>query len=288
MKKLLLCLALPLVATSCRYLYEPDAGIPAYIYVPGVVVNTVPTVEGTNSHNIQDVWVYIDNEPQGVYTLPAFIPVLEEGTISLRFNGGILLNGISSTRAAYPHYAGFDTLLNLVRGETDTIVPVLHYNTDITFLWMEDFESQGFTLRRNVQSDTTLTRVNRTQDSSLVFEGQNGLAVWTDSERPYFMCETNSAFPLIRDGSNYFLELNYKNNIPMVVGLIVYAPGGSSYEQPIIQLNTTDTWKKQYINFSPYISGSSGYTYRVIIAANYNRTDGQAGTVLLDNLKLIH
>jgi hypothetical protein len=269
---------------GCKYLYEPDAGIPAYLYIPGVTVSSVYALEGTSSHNVQDVWVYIDDEVQGIYQLPARIPILRTGQVNLRLNGGILLNGVSNTRAAYPHYAGFDTLVQLERGETDTIVPALRYNSNIEFVWKEDFELQGFTLRRNPQSDTTLIR---TSDSSLVFEGSNSLLAYVDNQRPFFICETNTAFQLIRDGSNQFIEINYRNNVPLSVGYIAYAPDGSNFEQPVVVLNPSNSWKKQYINLTPFIGGNSGYTYRIIIAAIYNRTDGVTGQVQVDNLKLI-
>ncbi len=270
--------------TGCRYLYEKDAGLPAYLYVPGITLSTDPIGEGTNSHNVQDIWVFIDDEVQGVYPLPARIPILRGGNVSLRLNGGILLNGISSTRAAYPFYASFDTVLNLTAGETDTVTPRLRYNADIDFLWLENFEGQGLTIRRNVQSDTTLIRET---DPAKVFEGSNVMAAYLDTARDYFMGESTNAFSLARDGSSCFLELNYKNNVPLLVGLIVISPSGGTFEQPIVQLNTTDSWKKQYINFTPYLEGNSGFTYRIILAAGYNRTDGQTGEVLIDNIKLI-
>jgi len=279
-----LFLLLLLLSQGCRYLYEPDGGVPAYIYVPGVTVSTDYALEGSASHNVQDVWVYIDDQVQGIYQLPAHIPILKEGQVSMRLNGGILLNGISNTRAAYPHYAGFDTLIELVRGETDTIVPALRYNSLIDFVWKEDFELQGFTLRRNPQSDTTIIR---TSDSAYVFEGNSSLLAYVDNERPFFMCETNTAFSLIRDGSNHFIEINYRNNVPLSVGFTIYASDGSSYDQPVVVLNTTDVWKKQYINLTPIILGSPGYTYRIIIAGLYNRTDGVPGMIQIDNLKLI-
>ncbi len=284
MKNKILLLLLLLSTQSCRYLYEPDGGIPAYIFVPSITLSTEYAVEGSASHNVQDIWVYIDDEVQGIYQLPARIPILKEGLVKMRLNGGILLNGVSNTRASYPHYAGFDTLINLVRGETDTIVPALRYNTAIEFVWKEDFELQGFTLRRSQQSDTTLIR---TADSSLVFEGNNSLLAYVNAERPFFICETNTAFSLIRDGSNQFIEINYRNNVPLSVGYLAFAPDGSSFEQPIVVLNTSAVWKKQYINLTPFIGGNSGYTYRIILAGIYNRTDGVTGQIQVDNLKLI-
>ncbi len=281
--RLLFCLVL-LASQGCKYLYEPDAGMPSYIFVPGVTVTTTYALEGTASHNVQDVWVYIDDQVQGIYQLPARIPILKQGDVKLRLNGGIFLNGVSNTRAAYPHYAGFDTLINLVPGETDTIVPALRYNTAIEFVWKEDFELQGFTLRRNPQSDTTLIRTN---DSAYVFEGNSSLLAFVDNTRPFFICETNTAFSLIRDGSNQFIEINYRNNVPLSVGYIAYAPDGSSFEQPIVVFNPSDVWKKQYINLTPFIGGNSGYSYRIILAAIYNRNDGQTGQIQIDNLKLI-
>jgi len=107
---------------SCGW-YAKDQGVPAYLHVDTVLVVGTPQTQGTLSARVKDVWLYIDGDLQGAYPLPATIPLLREGTVRLQFNAGILLNGISATRAAYPFFVPWDTVVDLYRGRTDTLRP---------------------------------------------------------------------------------------------------------------------------------------------------------------------
>lgn len=280
----LIC-AISLLMSSCS-MYQKDDGVPAYVYIPAFELTTVYPEEGTASHNIQDVWVFIDGDVQGVYPLPCNIPILREGNINFKLSAGILVNGISATRAIYPFYAQFDTTVNLQRGKTDSLSPHVLYNDLITFAWLEDFDSQGFSIRTTAVSDTP---VFRTTDPANVFEGISSMAFAVDERAPSFSAETNQAFSLPGGGGRaVFLELDYKNNQTFNVGLQIIEADGQYVDYPIVTLAASgDTWRKQYINFTPFIQGRSGVTYRIIFTASYQGVAG-GGKVFIDNLKLIH
>ena len=70
--------------------------IPSYMSINSV------TLDENSTHNISDVWIYIDDNLQGVYELPANFPILDEGTHKLRVKAGIKDNGISAKRIPYP------------------------------------------------------------------------------------------------------------------------------------------------------------------------------------------
>lgn len=282
---LVLCCLGSTLLSSCS-MYIKDDGIPAYVHIPAFDLTTVYPEEGTASHNIQDVWVFIDGDVQGVYPLPCNFPILREGEINFKLSAGILVNGISATRAIYPFYAQYDTTVQLVRGQTDTLTPQVLYNELITFGWMEDFDSQGFSIRTTAVSDTP---VFRTTNPAEVFEGVSSMAFAVDQRAPSFSAETNQTFNLPGGGGRaVFLELNYKNNQTFNVGLQIIEADGQYVDFPIVTLAASgEAWRKQYINFTPFVQGRSGVTYRVIFTATDQGVPG-GGKVFVDNLKLIY
>lgn len=286
MKRSVLYCLLPILA-GCSLFYQKDKGEPSYIHIPAIDLVTNPAQEGTNSHNIRDVWVFIDGNVQGVYPLPTTFPVLREGTVTLRMNAGIAVNGISATRSIYPFYRQIDTTITLVKGRTDTLRPVVSYNSQITFGYMEDFESQGFSLRTTGRSDTSFLP-RQTLAPGEAFEGVGAMGFAVDNRASAFWCETIQAFSFPGGGGRaVFLELNYRNNIPFDVGLQIIEADGQFIDQPLVTLAASgSTWRKQYINFTPFIQGRSGVTYRVIFNARH--TGGaEPGRVFVDNLKLL-
>lgn len=64
---------------SCR-----KSAVPGFIYVPGFDFE-VMTSQGTSSNNFTEVWMYKDEQPLGVFALPALIPVIHDGKAEIKF-----------------------------------------------------------------------------------------------------------------------------------------------------------------------------------------------------------
>jgi hypothetical protein len=271
-----------LLLASCGW-YTKDQGVPAYLHIDSFQVVGSPQAQGTLSARVSDVWLYIDGDLQGAYPLPATIPLLREGTLRLQFNAGILLNGISATRAAYPFFMPWDTVISLYRGRTDTLKPRTSYRSTVRYVWLEDFENLGFGLRARSGSDTVLLR--ETQADS-VFEGLSSLHLGVDSRAPYLVAESIDQFSLTA-GKPCFLEINYRNQVPLQVGL--QSQLGSDISDPlwIVELAPSTKWSKQYINFSPYLGLVNGARYRVMLRPVFTSTSTGVGRVWVDNLKLL-
>ena len=267
---------------SCGW-YAKDQGVPAYLHVDTVQVVGTPQTQGTLSARVKDVWLYIDGDLQGAYPLPATIPLLREGTVRLQFNAGILLNGISATRAAYPFFVPWDTVVDLYRGRTDTLRPRTSYRNTVRYVWLEDFDNLGFGLRARSGSDTVLLRESRTDS---VFEGLSSLYMAVDQRAPYLVAESIDQFGLTA-GKPCFLELNYRNNVPLQVGL--QSQLGSDISDPlwIVELAPAALWSKQYINFSPYLGVVNGARYRVLLRPLHPSGSTVTSRVWVDNLKLL-
>jgi len=130
MKKLSYLLIV-LVLTSCQK--EDTDDIPTYLKINNVALN-----EGSTTSNITDAWVYVNDQLQGVYELPAKFPVLEEEIQNVRIKAGIKVNGIASGRIAYPFYSSYYEDITFTPNETKTINPTVSYLDSI------DFFSRGF------------------------------------------------------------------------------------------------------------------------------------------------
>ena len=68
---------------------EESTEVPSYLKIDNILL------DDNSTHNITDAWIYIDDNLQGVYELPAHFPLLVTGKHKLRIKAGIKENGIS-------------------------------------------------------------------------------------------------------------------------------------------------------------------------------------------------
>ena len=145
--------------SSCEII-NPDEDIPSYVRVENISLVTDTATQGSASHRITDVWLYVDNQPLGVYEMPVSIPVLDEGTHVVSIRGGIIVNGIASTRVYYPFYAFYNDTINLTRGAVSTVSPVVNYFSGTIFPLEESFSGPGYDIVSTATSDTNYYIIN--------------------------------------------------------------------------------------------------------------------------------
>lgn len=254
---------------------ELEATIPAYISIDKFTITTNYATEGTSSSNITDAWVYIDNDLVGIYELPAKFPVLKDGSVKIDIYPGIKENGISERRSKYIFYNVYSEQITLKKGETLNLVPITTYTSGTNFYWMEDFESASLPFSYNAISDTVVYKTN-----SDVFEGFYSGKVSMIPGMDFFECYTQ-AFTTIPRNKTVFLELNFKCNQPVLVGL--YA---DSDQVGVFYLNTTETWKKIYLNFTEPIKTRANASQYKIFFGFQSKVDYP--DFAFDNLKIVH
>lgn len=252
-----------------------EATIPSYISIDKFTLTTNFATQGTNSHNITDAWVYIDNDLLGVFELPAKFPVLKEGNVKIDVYPGIKENGISERRSRYLFYNAYSEHINLEKGKTLNITPSTTYTSGTNFFWMEDFESASLPFSYNSTSDSVIYKT-----SSDVFEGFYSGKVSLIPGMDFFECYTQPFTTLPRN-KTVFLELNFKTNQPVLVGL--YA---DNEQVGVFYLNATSTWKKIYLNFTePIKSKSTAAEYKIFFGFQ-SKVDYPE--FAFDNLKIVH
>src|SRR5688500_18378665 len=158
-----------LFISGCEIINPPEP-VPAYIYIPAFTLDADTLSQGSNAHGITDAWVYVDDNLQGLYELPATFPILLSGSQKIVIRAGIKNNGAGSTRIFYPFYTTYETMVDLEPNVTDTIRPVVQYRSNVNFPFLENFES-GNSLRVN-KDRSTVDTLYRIQDPNRVFEGK--------------------------------------------------------------------------------------------------------------------
>lgn len=272
----LLAIALCVALAAC----DKEEDVPAFVSVPDVALQTDYDNQGSNSHNITDVWAFVDDQLLGVFGLPAEIPALHEGSHSLKLIAGIKKDGIASTRIQYPFYATYSTQVELIRDGNSTVVPQFSYFDEVAF-WLEDFESVGHDLIIGSQSDTTLHIV---QGLDSVIEGGASAGIFLDEERDLFRCHSDEDFDL-SPGQPVFLELDYRSNNRILVGA-TYSIAGTPIDIPVLFINPSSENNKIYVDLSAAFS-ANGATNKEFYIEVYKENGVEYPEVYLDNIKLV-
>ena len=265
------CLMIVLVFASCQK--EKAGDIPAYLKIDNIVFDEINTTS-----NITDAWVYINDQLQGVYELPAKFPVLEEEIQMVRIKAGIKVNGIASSRTANPFYTSYYENITFIPNETITITPIVNYLDSINF-FIEDFEGIGVNIEISAISDTTLLKI---------VDGDNnyGAGVLTDSLFT-FEISTDELKNLPQSGAPVFLELDYKSNTQFLVGVYVNYPQ-SVIQKDLIWINPKQDWNKIYVNLTTTISeGINASSFKVFIGMKRD-FELEENKIYFDNIKVVY
>ena len=281
-------LILMMSLTSCD-LINPSEDAPGYVVVEKFDFNPTPSAAefgSSSSTKIKDVWVFIDNEFLGSYELPARFPSLKTGSHRVILSPGIMLNGISTTRSPYPFYeASIHEVVIPELGEV-TISPSTSYFESADCAFCESFEGSGFSLSSTSNSDTTMSQLPVGDPN--IFEGNSSGVVYLDTSNTQFEITSTSEYNLPNSNSAVFLELDYKINQSMQVGLFVMKPNVASEQIPVITLNPTTTWNKIYIQLGYVVSSyNSSTTFKIYFGALKDPSVSNPA-FYLDNIKVVH
>jgi hypothetical protein len=272
--------------------FEGDQTIPSYLAIDTIFLEGNNLIEeGELTHNFTDVWVYVNDQLIGAFELPAVVPVLVNGSHKLALYAGIKLNAMSGTRAQYPFVKPkvFDSF-NFVIDSVIVVNPGVSFYDHIKFEWIEDFEDSPMSLIPTSNSDTSLTYFN--YDTPVPFLGsRSGYGfvnnTYTVLELSTFD-EDRPGFDLPAAGQPVFLEMEYKTNTYLRVGVFIRDASFGIKQHSVLILNPSgDLWKKVYVNFTPVLNAYyyADY-YNVFFRVDKGLSPGEE-YIMLDNLKLI-
>lgn len=266
---------------SCDII-NPEEEIPAFIEIESISTRGIPN-SGSNIHDIKEGWVFVDNVLIGAFIPGKPFPVIDQGTVEVIVEGGIHEDGISVATKIYPYMDRYITTVELVPGEVTKINPVFEYRDNIDFFLIDEFEGATFfTDDRDFDEETFLDF-----ETVGAIEGISGKIELT-AENPVVNVATSQAFVLpVSSSSDTYLEINFKTEVPIAIGLVASDGFGSLTQLYGNGLNATPDWKKIYINLQEVISNNPAVAYQVGFGAEL--PPGQAeGTITIDNIKLLH
>lgn len=280
MRKILLGLLLGIAVLSLGFCKKQKPAKEAFMLrARSVKVKTLPS-QGSGSHKITDLWLYVDGKYQGAYAVGNDMPIPNGGqAVTINIFAGIKNNGISDTRIPWPFYnfLTFDTLIT--PGSIIERDFTFDYKSSATFTWTENFEN-SMSLTRS--SNSSIGIVNAPADDC--FEGKSGL-LKMEAADTYLQVQSSNDYPLPLGNPNVYMELNYKCNTEFEIGLI----GSSTEQKPIMTLNKQENWNKIYIQLAS-AANTAPTSDRYAIYFKMIRTDGSTDVkkVVLDNIKLVY
>jgi len=279
-----------LVFTSC-YKFEGAETVPSYIQIDSILLETYYPEQGSNSHAIKDVWIYENDELIGAFELPALLPVLASGNKELEIRPGIKVNGISSTRAPYPFYQpiiyeDFEFIPDSIKYISD---PTTVYYSNLNFGWIEDFERPGLTLTESSSSDTVIVRTQpaNNPDAFLTEHSKYSGLISLNTNAQVYSASSSNSFPIPKQGSPTLLEVNYKTDNYINVGIIIQE-NSTFIKIPLVIINHSDHWNKIYINLGPNLSIHPQATDFKVFFESVLENDALSASIYLDNIKLIN
>jgi hypothetical protein len=284
----IITVALIMVYTQSCNIINPKEQTPTYVHVDSFNFMQTSYQRGSSSHDITSFWVYYNNQPVGVYGLPATVPVLTNGNKqgTLTFAPGITLDGINGYQQQYPFYSDDTITLVTNPGKVTYYAPKTGYDAASHFQFVEDFENTNGFIYVDGNDSITVTH-----DPVYKIEGNGSGYIHlqspdTTSENIYTKSFSYPSGPA-------YIEIDYKNSMTFLVGVEVFDRDNNlvtAEPDYILGLNNTSTPKKLYfslIDFSTkYETLFPGGSFRLAIKAIL--PSGQSsGYVVLDNIKLI-
>lgn len=271
-----------LIFCSCSQLDENEA-LPSFLYVESFEFETTDQNQGTDAQDLPHAWINVGGDFVGTWELPALIPLNYEGNFPCIFNPGMIINGISTLPDINEAMDPYRVDIELVRGETDTIRPVIRYDSTTVFKLVNDFDRSAHDFREDLDGNP-FTALSVSEDA---FEGKAGVIRLTE-EHPIALLTHRLDFTDIPLNSNQkFLELHYKNDVPFELGIRSYDENGNPDDEYFVGLNPSSEWKKAYIEYTDIIDFFEASRMRVLIGAALP-ADRQEGVIRLDNIKFLH
>ena len=272
-------LALALVA-GCDIINPPET-IPAYVRIEAIDF-TNDGEFGFPSSKFSDAWVFVDDDPVGIFELPAVFPVFATGNVTIKVGGGIKENGFSTVRLLYPLTNLFEEDVNLQELDTVVIEPRIEFTEGIEKAMVERFET-GNDFEMTALSDGTFETIG----GSNVFEGsQSALIELQDDSTGFRVRSINLALPA--EGIPVFLEMDYKCNQIFDVWLTAQTSGlpASTY---MVTVAPQDDWNKIYICLTETIAlFPDAFSYQIEFLADRDNELDEPSRIFLDNIKVLH
>lgn len=257
---------------------KEGSSVPTYVHIDSFKFIPSPLVPSgvANSTQITAVWAYYNNNPIGVFDLPATIPVIASDNGVLTLRPGIAVSGFNNFMAPYPFYESDTSTLAPQPGKTVNYQPKTTYYPDCRFNFISSFDpftgSKFATVNNTVPIIATSTGIGQ-----ITLSGPKDTLA-EDSSTVSFQ------IPLNKDA---YIELDYKCDIPFYIGLRANLAGLVFTKYYLAGVYPSDHWQKFYLAIKDFEAQYQATDYTLFIKASLPDTSG-TGTVLLDNIQMVY
>lgn len=281
---LIVGLLLTLFLSSC--VKQGEADYPSYLVVDTMLLKTQPD-EGAATTRMPLVWVWANNEFRGGYPVGNKIPLLMDGEVDIELRPGIYTDGEAVRTDVYFNMKAYKETINLKRLETTHIEPTFIYDDYVTFSLVEGFEDGNVFIQDLDNNPNTIMERVRNNARSGEYCGRLKVSP-QDSANAVGMHSPLSDFA--RGGeTNMWIELDFKGNTDLVVGIAGLNDMGGQYNLPFISLKPQDDYRKVYLDLTEDIIRERAISVSVYLMAAYNRAYKEENqSVYVDNFKIIN
>ncbi len=268
---------------------NPD---PAWLEVTEWTLEANPALngeEGQLTQKLTDAWVYVDEKLIGVFEVPFKIPILKEGSASIRIYPTIRINGIAATKMRNEHMVPFEVTGVFIKNQTLTLAPHTHYKDNVHF-WIEDFED--INIKITDDPNTSSAHLTLANDTVKWFNGNYYGKVLLSPQDSMWIAYTNQDQQLsIPKNKQAMLEIDYCNSVDFTHYILFVNNNGTSENiMPTMRKSPLNSlrWKKIYILLSEVITaGPNNSNYLQAFKAFYDSTTSN-NLILIDNIKVVY
>ena len=267
---------------------NPKEPTPTYIHIDSFKMvdnkNVVPP-KLSLSHQINSFTAFYNNNPLGVFDLPATFPVITNGTGKLTLFPGVSMDGLNNFMVTYPFYAADTFSFAAQPGTIITHIPTTHYYDSTKHFLNDDFNTVSAIYFVPVDGTIPIMTTNTVGE---VFEGSgSGKISLSLPNDTLSECISNVTFN-IPHNTDAYIELNYKCTVPFYLGIKSNLYGTTTYYQRYLSgIFPTDHWQKFYLALKDFAAQYTGDYYTLYIKS-YLPAGTTSGTVLIDNVQLVY
>jgi hypothetical protein len=284
----LLCL---MSISACEVLEDTSpVAVPSYIHIPSITTGSnLDGSQGDAFHRIPDVWVYDEGVLLGIYKIPATIPIPRSGKVNLNIEAGVVFSAQLEERIPYPMFQTYRITKDLKENMVDTVKPEFVYRSSCVFPLIEDFDRVGFRFTLNPLYSRAGDTVVRVSGPQALEAGKNSGKIELTPGTESFQLFTTENFNLPGMNQPVFLEMDYKSNVPLIIGYYYFEPGQtSSQPNEVIRLfNTEGEWRKLYLALNQETAGKPSNTLYKFYIGLFKDANQQAD-IYLDNIKIVY
>jgi len=282
----LACLFL-LTQVSCDVI-NPEEEIPSYLIIEDFTVGSNPDVEALSlSSKIVAANVIVNNETQGVITLPGKIPVFAEGDVTVTLDPLVQENGSADLLQIYPFFKRIDIPANLSFRDSTTISVAETEYISNALIRGSDFSASNVFFTEDLDGNI-LTEVNISSGGQ-AGEGTVGRIVLTE-DNPLFDGATASGVPIeVNSIRQAWLEVQYKTDVDLVFGFrdLSNPTGVQTFRE--FGVRAKDEWNTLYFDATNLLVSQNITKFQITLTAQFlTGSTAEESIVLIDNVKLIY